>query len=164
MLFRSFLSTDYGANWTVVNTGLTNKDVRSLAVFGTNIFAGTSNGGVLIRPLSEMVTSVENHSTEIPMNFSLNQNYPNPFNPTTTFKFSLPKSGFVTLKVFNVLGEEVAKLVNKDLGVGTYTTQWDASKFGSGVYYYRLQVTPWRDGATALTGSFVETKKLLLLR
>jgi len=85
--------------------------------------------------------------------FQLFQNYPNPFNPSTTIEFSLPRSGYVRLKVLNVLGEVVATLVNEELNVGTYTTQWNASRMASGVYFYRLQ-----------TGDFVDTKKLLLLK
>ena len=90
---------------------------------------------------------------EAPMTFKLYQNYPNPFNPNTTIEFSLPRPGYATLKVFSMLGEEVATLVNDDLNVGTYTTQWNASGVASGVYFYRLQA-----------GDFVDTKKLLLLK
>jgi len=90
---------------------------------------------------------------DVPLVFSLGQNYPNPFNPSTTIEFSLPHTGFVTLKVYNILGEAVATLVNEELNVGTYTTQWNASGVASGVYFYRLQA-----------GDFVDTKKLLLLK
>jgi hypothetical protein len=85
--------------------------------------------------------------------YQLHQNYPNPFNPSTTIEFSLPRSGHVTLKVFNILGEVVATLVNEELNVWTYTTQWNAADAASGVYFYRLQA-----------GDFVDTKKLLLLK
>jgi len=77
----------------------------------------------------------------------------NPFNPSTTIEFSLPRSGYVRLKVFNILGEEVATLVEEELDVGTYTRRWNAIGVASGIYFYRLQ-----------TGDFVDTKKLLLLR
>ncbi|MBI5471282.1 MAG: T9SS type A sorting domain-containing protein, partial [Ignavibacteriae bacterium] len=66
------------------------------------------------------------------------QNYPNPFNPATEIKFTLTKSGFVTLKVYSTLGQEVATLVNEELGVGGYTSHFDASKLSSGTYIYRL--------------------------
>ena len=99
-----------------------------------------------------MPTAVASHA-EAPITYKLHQNYPNPFNPSTTIEFSLPRSGYVRLKVLNVLGEVVATLVNEELNVGTYTTQWNGSFVPSGIYFYRLQA-----------GDFVDTKKLLLLR
>ena len=95
----------------------------------------------------------ETGTSQIPNHFALEQNYPNPFNPSTTIEFSLARSGYVSLQVFNILGEEVAMLVNEELNVGTYTTQWDASGVTSGVYFYQLRA-----------GTFVDTKKLLLLK
>jgi hypothetical protein len=91
---------------------------------------------------------------ELPVySFSLEQNYPNPFNPRTVIRFAVPSSKFVTLKVFNIVGQEVAALVNEETKPGRYEVTWDASAFPSGVYFYRLTA-----------GSFVETKKLILLR
>jgi len=89
----------------------------------------------------------------VPDKIRLHQNYPNPFNPSTTIEFSLPRSGHVRLKVFNILGQVVTTLVNEELNVGTYTTQWNASGVASGVYFYRMRA-----------GDFVDTKKLLLLK
>jgi hypothetical protein len=89
----------------------------------------------------------------LPNEFSLDQNYPNPFNPTTTIKYSIPKEGLVTLKVYNVIGEEVAALVNEIKQVGNYNLTFDAENFSSGVYLYRLKA-----------GSFVETKKMILMK
>ena len=93
------------------------------------------------------------------MTFKLSQNYPNPFNPSTTIEFSLPRPGYVTLKVFNILGEAIAALVNGELNVGTYTTQWNASGVASGIYSYRLQAG---DPSAGSGQSFVDMKKLLL--
>jgi hypothetical protein len=87
-----------------------------------------------------------------PSSFSLSQNYPNPFNPSTMIKYSIPTSEFVTLKVFDVLGTEVATLVNKKKPAGGYEVEFNG-KYSSGVYFYKLQV-----------GSFVETKKMVLMR
>ena len=99
-------------------------------------------------------TLVEEHgTTHAYQSIQLMQNYPNPFNPATTIQFSLPVSGFATLKILNLLGEEIATLVSQELDRGTYTTHWKASGAPSSVYFYRLQV-----------GSFTETKKLLFLR
>ncbi|HYQ87205.1 MAG TPA: T9SS type A sorting domain-containing protein, partial [Bacteroidota bacterium] len=148
-----FLSTNNGTNWTTVTNGLPNTGVWSLAVSGTNLLAGTNGGGVYRRPLSEMITAVRTLSDDLPMEFGLQQNYPNPFNPSTTFSFSLPFRSFVSLKVFDVLGREVSTLLSKELSAGWHSRRWEAPGFSSGVYLYRLQA-----------GTFVETRKLILLR
>lgn len=85
--------------------------------------------------------------------YTLKQNYPNPFNPVTNIQFSIPEQGMVTLKVFNVVGEEVATLVNNTLPVGTYTKAWDASDMPSGVYLYQLE-----------SKNFTQTKRLVLIK
>jgi hypothetical protein len=100
----------------------------------------------------EVIASSES-KTSLPKDIHLAQNYPNPFNPTTTIAFALPKSAHATLKVFDLLGREVATLVDENLAPGVHASKWDASNFSSGVYLYRL----W-------AGQFVEAKKLLLLR
>lgn len=88
-----------------------------------------------------------------PIEFSLSQNYPNPFNPSTTIKYSIPAKQFVSLKVFNILGKEVAQLVNSEQAEGFYNVTFDASGLSSGVYFYKLQ-----------TGSFTATHKMLLIK
>ncbi len=88
-----------------------------------------------------------------PKSFSLSQNYPNPFNPTTVIKYSVPRNGYVTLKIYNLMGQLVATLVNGQLSAGSYKTDFDASKLSSGVYFYKLNV----DG-------FMMTKKMMLLK
>jgi predicted GH43/DUF377 family glycosyl hydrolase len=98
--------------------------------------------------------------TLLPTEFALEQNYPNPFNPGTTIKYSIPKTSKVTLTLFNLLGEQVTTLVNEEKNVGNYSVEFNASKLPSGVYFYQLKATP--DGGQA--GSFVETKKMILLR
>jgi hypothetical protein len=90
---------------------------------------------------------------EIAEKFSLSRNYPNPFNPATTIEFSLSQSGFTTLKIYNLLGEEVAELVFETLSPGLYRYQWDAGSMAGGIYYYRLT-----------SGNFSETRKMLLVR
>jgi len=100
--------------------------------------------------------AVPNPNNEIPKNFSLKQNFPNPFNPSTAIKFSVPgNSDFVALKVYNVLGKEVASLVNEALNAGEYEIEWNASNQPSGVYFYKL---------TNSGGSFSETKKMILTK
>jgi len=145
-----FLSTNDGAHWIPINSGLTDTIAHSLVVYGNYLFAGTDSS-VWRRPLSEVVTSVHNDKISIPAGFALEQNFPNPFNPTTTIGFRISEFGFVSLKVYNVLGQEVAKLVNEVKKPGAYMVQWDAREQASGVYFYRL-----------LAGDFVATKKLLL--
>ena len=100
------------------------------------------------------ITAVnEQTNSSLPERFSLSQNYPNPFNPSTTISFSIPASEFVTLKIYDILGREVATLVNETKTRGSYEVNFNAASLSSGVYFYRLQ-----------SGSFVETKKLLLLK
>jgi len=94
----------------------------------------------------------------VPGKFELFQNYPNPFNPTTIIKYEIPDQvrndrSLVTLKVYDVLGNEIATLVNEEKEPGTYEVEFDASKLPSGIYFYRLNA-----------GSFIETKKMILLR
>jgi len=85
--------------------------------------------------------------------FSLDQNYPNPFNPNTTIKYSVPHSSNVTLKIFDILGSEIEKLVNEEKPAGTYELTWNAASLPSGVYFYQLKA-----------GSFVSTKKMILMK
>jgi hypothetical protein len=89
----------------------------------------------------------------IPKSYALSQNYPNPFNPSTTIEFALPKSEFVNLKIYNILGEQVANLVSEKLTAGNYKYQWNVSGLASGVYFYKLE-----------TGKFSQIRKMLLLQ
>ncbi len=146
-----FLSTNNGTSWTPINTGLAKTVIYILTVSGTNLFAGTEIG-VWKRPLSE-ITSVEKLSTDLPTNFRLGQNYPNPFNPSTTISFIIPSKSYVLLKIYDLLGREIAIITSEELSAGTYTRQWNASNMPSGFYFYRLQA-----------GSFTEIKKLVLLK
>ncbi|HMS64698.1 MAG TPA: S8 family serine peptidase [Ignavibacteria bacterium] len=92
-----------------------------------------------------LFTSLSNFSSEIPGNFSLSQNYPNPFNPSTNLEFAIPQTGYVTLKVYDMIGKEVAALVNSELNPGTYRFKFDGSNLSSGIYYYKLTVTGAED-------------------
>ena len=100
-----------------------------------------------------ILVGIENTNSEIPKEFALYQNYPNPFNPSTRIQFSVPHSSYVSLRVYNLMGQEVATLVSRELTPGKYNTQWFADQEASGIYFYRLEA-----------GSFAETKKLILLR
>jgi len=98
------------------------------------------------------VTAVEDEET-IPLEYSISQNYPNPFNPSTIINYGLPEQAQVTLNIYNILGEKVATLVNEVQQPGYYKIEFNASYLTSGIYFYRLQA-----------GSFIETKKMLLLK
>jgi hypothetical protein len=148
-----FLSSNSGANWIAVNTDMTAANVYSLAISGTNIFAGTDGTGVFRRPLSELITSAQSSSSQIPVAFKLQQNYPNPFNPSTIIQYGLPRRSYVTLTVYNALGQQVAILQDGEQEAGYHEVKLDGSNLASGVYFYRLQA-----------GDFVQAKKLLLLR
>jgi hypothetical protein len=96
---------------------------------------------------------VQSNPFEVPLFYALSQNYPNPFNPTTTISYQLPVNSNVTLKIFDMLGREIATLVNERQQAGQKVVQWDASTFSSGIYFCRLTA-----------GNCIETKKMLLLR
>lgn len=116
-----------------------------------NRSGGWGTGVGLISPT--VITNLNPNNEIIPDKFELSQNYPNPFNPSTVIKFALPTGSKVSLKVYNVLGEEIASLVNSNLSAGTYNYEFDASNLSAGIYFYRLT-----------TDNFSETKKMMLVK
>lgn len=115
-----------------------------------------SDGGtkqVLLTGIGKDDAVSVNDENYLPLTFSLSQNYPNPFNPVTNISWQSPVSGWQTLKVFDILGTEVTTLVNEFRNAGSYEVNFEASHFPSGVYFYRLQ-----------SGSFIETKKMMMLK
>jgi phosphatidylserine/phosphatidylglycerophosphate/cardiolipin synthase-like enzyme len=116
---------------------------RYKSLGGTSILLGTAS------PATHSVTS-----------YKLEQNYPNPFNPATTISFSLPTSAFVHLTVYDVLGREVATLVNESKQAGSYAVRLDASRLSSGIYFYRLSANATSDAAS----NFVQTKKMVFVK
>ena len=108
---------------------------------------------IFVAKIADKPTSVQELADGVPEIFELGQNYPNPFNPSTTIEFSLPRPGYVNLRVFNLLGEEVATLVDQQLPAGRYKTRWDASGYPNGLYFCRLE-----------SGQFLQAKKLTLLK
>jgi ligand-binding sensor domain-containing protein len=147
-----YLSTNNGSNWTTINTGLTNLFIQKLFIDGSYIYAGTVNGIVWRRELSQVITSL-NDEDEIVNQFVFEQNYPNPFNPNTAIEYSLFENSFVILKVYDMLGSEVALLINEEKAAGKYRVDFDASKLSTGVYIYKLTA-----------GSFSSTKKMLVTK
>jgi hypothetical protein len=158
-----FHSTNIALSFTPFSDGLPqNPGVSSLSMkrinndaLSTQLYAGlynnTMNGcQVYTRNVPIGITPVSN---EVPGGFSLSQNYPNPFNPTTSIEFAIPKSAFVKLTVYDMLGREVEILANKELKTGIYKADWDAGNYPSGVYFYKL-----------VTDNFTETKKMMLVK
>lgn len=155
-------STDRGNTWTPESIPATITGLNFL------IFANERNGwacganGMIVRYQPVATSSVGGGSiiSDKPSAFKLMQNYPNPFNPTTTIAYQLASLSDVKLEVFDVLGRKVATLVNARQTAGAYSVNFNAAAFASGVYFYRLQT----GGATNGTGSFVETKKMILVK
>jgi len=155
-----YTSSNNGVNWISKSQGLPYfEDLGTIISKGANVFLTTTHRGVWKISLSDLLPVV-NTSSEIPSEFSLSQNYPNPFNPTTKVRFAISlchscggRNPHVIIKVFDIMGKEVQTLVNERLQPGTYETSFDGSKLTSGVYFYKL-----------ITGTFTETKKMLLIR
>jgi photosystem II stability/assembly factor-like uncharacterized protein len=144
-------TTNGGADWTYFYC-----DDGKLSVSFTDANIGTAVGwyGTILRTTNGGSTFVEQpRNAEEPSQFVLEQNYPNPFNPSTRISYQLPTQSRVTLKLYNLLVQEVVTLVNEVKQPGTHTVQWDASGVASGVYFYHIKA-----------GDFVATKKLLLLK
>jgi photosystem II stability/assembly factor-like uncharacterized protein len=154
-------TTNGGVNWNATDLG-SNGQLYSVYFIDSNTgwTAGdygqiykTTNGGEPI--------GIKKTSSEVPLGFILYQNYPNPFNPVTTIKFDIAFSplyergagGFVTLKVYDILGREIAVLINEDLAPASNALTWDASNYPSGVYFYKLS-----------SGNYTETRKMVLIK
>ncbi|MFZ5948283.1 MAG: T9SS type A sorting domain-containing protein [Stygiobacter sp.] len=169
-----YYSLNGGTNWNDGNAGLpANSTGRALLLNNGFIYVGLSDGTVWKRNLTDFgITSVKEIAGEIPSLFELSQNYPNPFNPKTTIRYVIPSAAKeskeiassqqigtrndasnVTLKVYDVLGKEVATLVNKRQSAGNYEVKFDASNLSSGIYFYKLQA-----------GNFIQTKKMILTK
>ena len=237
-----FMSTDNGTNWSPVNDGLGSMSVNSLTVCpdgigGMYLLAGTTytgnGGGIWRRALSEMIfvtttltaqalagsqalevesingfnigdnikinpggpneetntitgfgslllqtplqfdhsvgeivlnltpTSIEENNSSLPLDYALFNNYPNPFNPNTVISYQLPVGGNVSLKVYDVLGDEIETLVNEEKPAGTYEVEFNATSLPSGVYFYQLRILgPETSSGQAVT----QTKKMLLIK
>ncbi len=156
-----YFSSDSGTTWFSLNDGWKYQPVYvySFAINNNYLFAGTDQGIWRI-PLSQIVTGIEKPEENLPANYSLQQNYPNPFNPITTINYQLPKSGFVTLKVYDMLGRLVKTLVDENKTAGNYSVQFNGSTLASGVYVYQLTIYNGQ-----LSGKvYSSAKKLVLLK
>jgi hypothetical protein len=118
-----------------IDTNLSKEMIAGCRDGRIKCFSGGSNTAV----------GISSNNQHIPDKFVLNQNYPNPFNPATKINFSVSGYSFVKLKVFDILGREVAVLVNENLSAGNYNVVWNAGKFATGVYFYELSAADYRD-------------------
>ena len=148
-----FTVLNENTNWTSASEGLPGVPIVSVYIMENMAFAGIEEAGVWRRPFSEIMTDLGKTENAISLDFRLEQNYPNPFNPATTISFTIPSNDFVTLKVFDLTGREIAILVSEEKSRGEYKMQWKPEELASGIYFYRLQA-----------GKFSETKKLILLK
>jgi glycosidase len=146
-----------GTSTQVLGSELSNLSV-TIPRYGSAVFTISTQEELVDIPLLPPLVSVSENKDEKPDDYALYQNYPNPFNPSTNIKYSMIKPGFVKLKIYNTLGEEVATLVNAQQNAGAYEVQWNGrnnygSQVSSGVYIYRLE-----------TSNFSSSKKMILLR
>jgi hypothetical protein len=155
---------EVGSLFSTANTVFVSRDsagtwIPSAAtISGTGPYTATTSGwtsfsNFIVTNDSAVVTGVSSPTTTTPHTYALGQNYPNPFNPTTTISFDLPKQSDVTLKVYDLMGREVATLLNTTMQAGSHTALWNASRCASGVYFYKLAA-----------GTYTAVKKLTLVK
>jgi photosystem II stability/assembly factor-like uncharacterized protein len=154
-----YWTSDGGKHWVQQAPSGKYKFLRNVQILSEKVAYAVGDKGTILKTTTGGVTWVNDNSDAISKVFALFQNYPNPFNPVTTIKYTIPTTTVVTLKVYDVLGSEIATLVNEEKPAGTHSVNFSVGSFGaasnltSGVYFYQLKA-----------GRFVETKKMILLR
>ena len=155
-----YVSTNGGASWYEYRAGMPYTLVVDLTIVNVSrkLRALTHGNGIWERKLIANPVAVPNTGTDIPKEYRLYQNYPNPFNPVTTIKFDIPslsrKSGNVRIDVYDLLGRKISSLVNENLSSGSYSVNFDASRYATGTYVYRLTVN----------NEPIDTKKMILIK
>ena len=152
-----FETTDNGQNWYQKNDGLLESpnNITLIEIRNGIIYSAVDDKSIMVRSIDNITEVEENQNIDaLPQEYYLSQNFPNPFNPTTSIEYTVSSSEYVTLKVYDILGNEVETLVNEQKSAGSYSVKFNASDLSSGVYLYRLQTS---DGV-------VLTKKLMLLK
>nr|MCU0332410.1 T9SS type A sorting domain-containing protein [Ignavibacteriaceae bacterium] len=151
-----FVSTTGGGNWQHFNDGLPDviqaMDLNYTTVNNVIRVMTHGNGAYERKFLSQITSDSESEPNNL-SGFKLEQNYPNPFNPVTNFEFRISNFGFVIINIYDVLGNEIAVLVNTELPAGTHKVTFDGTGIPSGTYFYRLKA-----------GNYIETKKMVLLK
>lgn len=156
-----FRTTNQGQSWDILQTPLTlNEIINNFEFFNSDTSYGisdnhiymTTDGWVTYSIVDSIVTGLKEKQIKV-TEFILHQNYPNPFNGFSIIKYSIPKLSNVTIKIFNTLGEELETLIDQEKAAGTYEVKWNAINLPSGIYFYQLK-----------SGSFIETKKMMLLK
>jgi photosystem II stability/assembly factor-like uncharacterized protein len=146
-----FRSTNNGENWSSINSELPDTTVLALAVNKEGyLFAGYVDNGIY-RTVLPTTSIIEEH--ELSYDFILNQNFPNPFNNSTVIRYSLPSEGFITLKLYSILGEEIETLKNENMQKGNYQIIFNSKNLPSGIYFYQLSAS-----------DYTQTKKMILLK
>jgi len=135
--------------------GLGNSNLNSISVMRekVNLLRSLPYDSLAFGSSPIPITDVNDYKDEIPDNFMLLQNFPNPFNPVTTMSYHIPSKSLISLKVFDIIGREVATLINEEKSAGSYEVQFDASSLSSGIYFYELR-----------TEGFIQTRKMILLK
>ncbi|MDD8018229.1 MAG: T9SS type A sorting domain-containing protein [Bacteroidota bacterium] len=151
-----YFSVDTGTTWKYA--GLDSITVNQIVSYGDSTYVATNNGLYILTRKAAGTTGVQQIQT-LPTSYALFQNYPNPFNPTTTIRYSLPTLSRVSLKVYNVVGQKIADLVNSEQTTGFHETVWNA-KVASGVYFYRIESSAIDDPSK----KFVQTRSMLILK
>jgi len=146
-----------GTSWQAIGAGF-GAPVKSLCIAGNYLYAGgdfITSGGIPVQHIGRWSTpiGIQQVNNEIPVKHSLGQNYPNPFNPTTKISFEIPAASNVKMEIYDLKGQKISELVNEELKAGKYEVDWNASKYSSGVYLYRLSA-----------GKYSETKKMMLVK
>jgi len=152
----AFVSFNGGENWEVMGNGLPIVPINDMKIHSeTNtLVVGTHGRSMYKMNLAELISSVDDKYSMRPETFGLSQNYPNPFNPTTNIEFYIPQSGNVNIKVYDMLGKEVALLANNNFTAGTHSLKFNAGYLSSGIYFYSLKY----NNKQTLTKKMVLTK------
>jgi photosystem II stability/assembly factor-like uncharacterized protein len=152
-------SSNAGVNWTQMSTGSIfggtsqHLDYFKEANNVIHLYMIATDGSVIRYRDSSLLVGINVNTGNVPNEYKLEQNYPNPFNPATTINYSLPKASHVTLKIYDVLGNEVMAIVNEYKNAGSYSASVDGANLSSGVYFYRLEA-----------GNYTDTRKMTLLK
>lgn len=155
-----YYSTNTGQTWSFLGSGLPMVSVYDIKIHPTAnyVVIGTHGRSMYKLDLSSIVVGINSNATSVADNFKLEQNYPNPFNPVTKIKYELGNSSFISLKVYDVLGNEVKTLVSNNQQAGSYEVNFDGSALSSGIYFYTLKA------GSGNSETLTSTKKMLLIK